>query len=68
MVVKYFTIYNFKLAMTSGGDLMKQRKLKAEKILVSAVEGFVSANVNSACFWISHQPKLPNGCAKLKNK
>lgn len=45
---------------------MRQGKMMAEKMMVSVVRKMVGSNVNSACLWLTYQPKLPNGCEKLR--
>ncbi len=40
---------------------------KAAKITVAkAAESVVKTNVNSTCFFVAHQPKLPKGAEKFR--
>lgn len=48
---------------------MKSRKSKAlglKKAVAATAKAAVSTNVNSACWFVAHQPKLPKGAEKLR--
>ena len=46
-----------------GGLKMKEL---LERMLVMSAEKIVKGNVNEACFWSLHQPKLPKAAEKFK--
>lgn len=37
-----------------------------KKAVAAAAKMATAANVNSACFFVAHQPKLPKGAEKLR--
>ena len=50
---------------------MKNNKKDAKmigfkKAVAAAAKRATAANVNSACFFVAHQPKLPKGAEKLR--
>lgn len=50
--------------MTNGKKNSKTNV--AKKAIAAAAKMATSANVNSACFFVIHQPKLPEGAKKLR--
>ncbi len=38
----------------------------AKRVIAKAAIMATTANVNSACFFVIHQPKLPKGAEKLR--
>lgn len=46
-----------------GGLKMKEL---LERMLVMSAEKVVKSNVNEACWWHLHQPKLPKAAEKFK--
>ena len=44
----------------------KDRVGMVKKAIASAAKAATSANVNSACAFVIHQPKLPKGAEKLR--
>lgn len=50
--------------MKSYGE--KSKKNLAKKAIAAAAKMATTANVNSACFFVIHQPKLPKGAEKLR--
>lgn len=47
---------------------MKRMISTASKVVAELALKVTSANVNSICLSIGHQPKLPNNAEKLKKK
>lgn len=47
---------------------MKKLSTVAKKMVARASEAVVSSNVNSACVFVVHQPKLPKGAEKFRKK
>ncbi|SFR76604.1 cyclic lactone autoinducer peptide [Anaeromicropila populeti] len=45
---------------------MKKGTHVLQKAIGTFSESVVKGNVNSACIWWLHQPKLPRGCEKFK--
>lgn len=45
---------------------MKKTLMKVSGIIASFALLITVMNVNTTCFWIIHQPKLPNGSQKLR--
>ncbi|SFR69241.1 cyclic lactone autoinducer peptide [Anaeromicropila populeti] len=45
---------------------MKETKDTVKAAIVSLSEQVVKNNVNCACWWFLHQPKLPKGAEKFK--
>ncbi len=45
---------------------MKKKSYKLEKIVGMAAYTMAKANINSACSWIFHQPKMPEAVKRLR--
>ena len=55
----------------NDGFCMKNNKKDSKmvgfkKAVAAAAKMATAANVNSACFFVAHQPKLPKGAEKLR--
>ncbi len=44
----------------------KPKFITAKKAIAAAAKMATSINVNSACLFVIHQPKLPKGAEKLR--
>jgi len=49
-----------------GEFKMGKRLIYASKVVAKAAKAIVSANINSTCIFVAHQPKLPKGAEKLR--
>lgn len=47
---------------------MKKFTQTAKIVMAKAAESVVKTNVNSACIFVAHQPKLPKGAEKFRKK
>ncbi|AWW27999.1 cyclic lactone autoinducer peptide [Acetobacterium carbinolicum] len=45
---------------------MKNLSLKCYRVIAAMALMVTTLNVNTACFFIMHQPKLPEGADKLR--
>ena len=50
--------------MTNSKTTLKANIVK--RVIAKAAMMATTANVNSACFFVIHQPKLPKGAEKLR--
>ena len=48
------------------GERRKKEAKTVDKIIGAAALASAKSNVNSACSWFFHQPKVPNSVKKLK--
>lgn len=55
-----------KLEYAYGKGVEKRGEMKFYSLLASIALAVVTANVNSACIFMIHQPKLPEGAKKLR--
>lgn len=62
------TVINMLILDQVGGLAMKKLSTVAKKMVARASEAVVSSNVNSACVFVVHQPKLPKGAEKFRKK
>ena len=44
------------------------KRINSEIVVKKAVDKLIRGNVNSACFYWFHQPKLPKGAEKFRKK
>lgn len=47
---------------------MSKLKTKVEKVIARQALAVTSVSVNSICFFLMHQPKLPKGAECLRRK
>lgn len=50
----------------NGGGAVRSFKMKMGKILASLALMVTAYNINAACIFLVHQPKIPKGAEKLR--